>query len=69
MNDAVAGSRRPIVLGPGAGRAYPMGRISGGSSRTLRARAHNLSIPGPFEPHMPSIVQWFNEHPPQNAGA
>lgn len=28
----------------------------------------NLSIPGPFEPHMPGIVQWFTEHPPKDAG-
>ena len=35
----------------------------------VRAGVLNLSIPGPFEPHMPSIVQWFTEHPPQDAGA
>jgi mannose-6-phosphate isomerase-like protein (cupin superfamily) len=28
-----------------------------------RAGVLNLSIPGPFEPHMPNIVQWFKEHP------
>ena len=28
-----------------------------------RAGVLNLSIPGPFEPHMPGIVQWFNDHP------
>jgi mannose-6-phosphate isomerase-like protein (cupin superfamily) len=26
-------------------------------------RALNLSVPGAFEPHMPSIVEWFAEHP------
>jgi len=33
----------------------------------VRAGVLNLSIPGPFEPHMPSIVQWFTEHPPGRA--
>jgi len=33
-----------------------------------RAGVLNLSIPGPFEPHMPGIVQWFAEHPPKDAG-
>lgn len=28
-----------------------------------RAGALNLSIPGDFETNMPSIVQWFVEHP------
>src|SRR5258705_10843761 len=28
MTRAAAGSRQPIILAPGAGRAYPMGRIS-----------------------------------------
>jgi mannose-6-phosphate isomerase-like protein (cupin superfamily) len=32
----------------------------------VRAGVLNLSIPGPFEPHMPAIVQWFAEHPPQD---
>lgn len=31
-----------------------------------RAALLNLSIPGEFEPNMPSIVQWFTEHPPQD---
>ena len=34
---------------------------------STRAGVLNLSIPGPFEPHMPSIVQWFAEHPPKDA--
>jgi quercetin dioxygenase-like cupin family protein len=29
-----------------------------------RAGVLNLSIPGPFELHMPEIVRWFAEHPP-----
>jgi len=29
----------------------------------------NLSIPGPFEPHMPGIVQWFAANPAGYAGA
>jgi quercetin dioxygenase-like cupin family protein len=33
-----------------------------------RAGALNLSIPGGFEQHMPSIVQWFADHPPAYAG-
>ncbi len=28
MNDAEAAGRTPVVLGPGEGRVYPMGRIS-----------------------------------------
>jgi mannose-6-phosphate isomerase-like protein (cupin superfamily) len=34
---------------------------------TQRAGVLNLSIPGAFEPHMPSIVEWFREHPPGDA--
>lgn len=33
-----------------------------------RAGVLNLSIPGGFETHMPSIVEWFKEHPPGDAG-
>jgi hypothetical protein len=28
MNNAPTASRKPVVLAPGEGRAYPMGRIS-----------------------------------------
>jgi mannose-6-phosphate isomerase-like protein (cupin superfamily) len=35
---------------------------------TERAGVLNLSIPGEFENQMPSIVQWFAEHPPGAAG-
>ena len=33
-----------------------------------RAGVLNLSIPGSFESHMPSIAQWFAENPPKDAG-
>src|SRR5690606_10045900 len=32
-----------------------------------RAGVLNISAPGGFEQHMPSIAQWFAEHPPGNA--
>ncbi len=32
-----------------------------------RAGMLNVSTPGPFEPHMPAIVDWFAEHPPDDA--
>jgi mannose-6-phosphate isomerase-like protein (cupin superfamily) len=136
-----APDRRPVVLRPGEGRAYPMGRISavfkadgaetgdrysisewwldpyttgpgphshpeddvfyvlagtmavrvgtewveasagsfvlvpGGVTHDFenrsagRAGVLNVSVPGPFEPHMPSIAQWFAEHPPGDTRA
>lgn len=33
-----------------------------------RAGVLNFSTPGSFEQHMPSISQWFIEHPPGDAG-
>lgn len=138
--DPSATPRAPVILAPGAGRHYPMGRISavfkadgdetasrysisewwlephtrgpgahshpeddlfyvlegtmslligdtwqqagrgafvlvpGGvmhdfeNRGSVRAGVLNLSIPGAFEPHMPAIVDWFREHPPQDAG-
>jgi mannose-6-phosphate isomerase-like protein (cupin superfamily) len=136
-NDTIP--RKPVVLAPGDGRAYPMGRINavfkadGAETRErysisewwlephtkgpgahshseeddifyviegtmsvlvgdewthaprgafvlipagvthdfenrgdVRAGVLALSIPGPFEQHMPSIVQWYAEHPPQD---
>jgi len=30
-----------------------------------RAGILNLTIPGDFERHMPSIVSWFRDHPPE----
>jgi len=140
MNDAEPIRRAPIVLAPGEGRAYPMGRISAvfkadgtetaqrysisewwlephtqgpgphsheeddifyviegvmsvlaGETWThaakgsfvlvpggvmhdfenrgdVRAGVLNFSVPGGFEPHMPSIVQWFAAHPPGDTG-
>jgi mannose-6-phosphate isomerase-like protein (cupin superfamily) len=32
-----------------------------------RAGVLNVSVPGDFESSMPGIVEWFAEHPPQNA--
>jgi mannose-6-phosphate isomerase-like protein (cupin superfamily) len=138
MSDASTPARQPVVLGPGEGRSYAMGRIRavfkadgaetasrysisewwlephtqgpgahahdeddlfyvidgtmsvrvgeqwthaprgsfvlvpGGTTHDfenrgdVRAGVLNLSIPGDFEPHMPSIAQWFAEHPPQD---
>ena len=138
MTAADASSRKAVILGPGEGRAYPMGRIGavfkadgpetgarysisewwlephtqgpgahshpeddvfyviegtmsvrvgeewthaargsfvlvpGGvihdfeNRGSVRAGVLNLSIPGPFEPHMPDIARWFAEHPPGN---
>lgn len=132
--------RSPIILAPGAGRSYPMGRIGaifkadaaetesrysvsewwlephtqgpgahshpeddvfyvlegvmsflvgeiwtdaprgsfvlvpGGVTHDFENRADaragvlNLSVPGPFEPHMPAIAAWFKAHPPGRAG-
>jgi mannose-6-phosphate isomerase-like protein (cupin superfamily) len=34
----------------------------------VRAGVLNLSVPGAFEPQMPSIAEWFVQHPPQDAG-
>lgn len=57
--DAPAGS---FVLVPG-------GIVHDFENRgSTRAGVLNLSIPGSFEPHMPDIVAWFKEHPPQDAG-
>jgi mannose-6-phosphate isomerase-like protein (cupin superfamily) len=135
-----AESRKPIFLGPGQGRSYPMGRISavfkadeaetqsrysvsewwlepktrgpgahahaeddlfyviegvmsirvgeewheastgsfvlvpGGVTHdfenrgAVRAGVLNFSAPGPFEPDMPGIVEWFAKNPPQDTG-
>jgi mannose-6-phosphate isomerase-like protein (cupin superfamily) len=141
MNEHRSDARDPIVLAPGAGRAYPMGRIEavfkaddaetdrgysisewwlephttgpgahahpeddvfyviegtmsvlvgdrwvdapkgsfvlipGGTTHDFenrsaaRAGVLNLSAPGPFEHHMPGIVEWFAEHPPGEPSA
>jgi mannose-6-phosphate isomerase-like protein (cupin superfamily) len=131
-------TRQPIVLAPGQGRGYPMGRIAavfkadeaetrsryaisewwleprtqgpgahaheeddvfyviegvmsimvgdtwhdcprgsfvlvpGGMTHDFENRGEvkagvlNVSAPGAFEPHMPDIAAWFEEHPPQD---
>ncbi|MBC6906497.1 cupin domain-containing protein [Saccharophagus sp. K07] len=57
-NDAPKGS---FVLAPG-------GMIHDFENRTdARAGVLNLSIPGPFEPQMPMIVDWFTKNPPGDA--
>jgi len=33
-----------------------------------RAGILNFKIPGPFEPDVPAIAQWFIENPPKDAG-
>lgn len=140
MSEADPSPRQPVILQPGAGRAYPMGRIGAvfkadgaetagryavsewwlephtqgpgthahdeddlfyvieGTMSVLvgeqwiearqgafvlvpagirhdfenrsdaRAGVLNFSVPGNFEPAMPSIAQWFKDHPPQDAG-
>jgi mannose-6-phosphate isomerase-like protein (cupin superfamily) len=140
MSQEKAAKREPIVLRPGQGRAYPMGRISavfkadGAETKSRfsvsewwlephtqgpgahshdedddifyviegtmsirlgerwidaprgsfvltpagmmhdfenrsssRAGLLNFSMPGGFEENMPSIAQWFAEHPPKDA--
>jgi mannose-6-phosphate isomerase-like protein (cupin superfamily) len=34
----------------------------------VRAGVLNLSVPGPFEPDMPAIAEWFAKHPPHDTG-
>ncbi|MEO8738346.1 MAG: cupin domain-containing protein [Casimicrobiaceae bacterium] len=34
----------------------------------VRAGVLNFSVPGPFEPDMPGIAQWFSENPPKDTG-
>jgi len=34
----------------------------------VRAGVLNFSSPGPFEPDMPSIVEWFARNPPGETG-
>ncbi len=33
---------------------------------SVRAGVLNVSVPGPFEPEMPAIAQWFAENPPKD---
>ena len=138
MNTPKGPTRKPIVLAPGEGRAYPMGRIAavfkadgsetesrysvsewwlephtrgpgthshaeddlfyviegtmsvlvgdewiegakgsfvlipGGTPHdfenrgSVRAGILNLTVPGPFEPEMPAIAEWFAKYPPED---
>lgn len=140
MSTSKAAVRKPVVLAPGQGRAYPMGRISavfkadgpetesrysvsewwleprtqgpgahshaeddlfyviegtmsvlvgeewveaakgsfvlvpGGVTHdfenrgSVRAGVLNFSVPGPFEPEMPAIAEWFAKNPPKDTG-
>lgn len=34
----------------------------------VRAGVLNFSAPGPFEPAMPEIAEWFRQNPPRDAG-
>ena len=113
MSEPSATTRKPIILAPGQGRAYPMGRIAavfkadedetqsrysvsewwleprtqgpecprgsfvlvpGGTTHdfenrsSARAGVLNFSAPGPFEPDMPAIAEWFAQNPPHDAG-
>lgn len=140
MNESNPSPRKAVILGPGEGRSYPMGRIGalfkadgaetesrysisewwlephtqgpgahshpeddifyviegtmsvlvgknwthatrgsfvlvpGGVTHDFENRGNtragvlNLSVPGPFEPDMPAIVQWFTENPPKDVG-
>jgi mannose-6-phosphate isomerase-like protein (cupin superfamily) len=34
----------------------------------VRAGVLNFSVPGPFEPEMPAIAEWFAKNPPQDTG-
>jgi mannose-6-phosphate isomerase-like protein (cupin superfamily) len=56
--DAPKGS---FVLAPG-GLTHDFENRTG-----QRAGVLNISVPGGFEQHMPSIAQWFAEHPPGDA--
>jgi len=35
---------------------------------SVRAGVLNFSVPGPFEPAMPDIMEWFAKNPPGHAG-
>jgi len=35
----------------------------------VQAAVLNFSVPGPFEPNMPGIAEWFAKHPPRHAGS
>ena len=35
-------------------------------AREQKAKGSFVLVPGPFEPMMPGIAEWFAEHPPQD---
>ena len=35
---------------------------------SVRAGVLNFSVPGPFEPEMPGIAEWFARNPPKDTG-
>lgn len=54
-----------VDAGPGAFILVPGGVAHDFQNRSAaRAGMLNISSPGDFEQHMPSIVDWFAEHPP-----
>lgn len=68
-------SRSAVVLAPGDGRIYPMGRISaifkaGGAETDSRYSISEwrLEPHTKGQPHMPDIARWFAENPPGRAG-
>jgi hypothetical protein len=84
MSDQDSSTKRAgIVLPPGEGRSYPMGRISAvfksfvlapagvthdfENRTSSRAGVLNFSIPGDFEKNMPAIAEYFAENPPKDA--
>lgn len=51
----------------GAFILVPGGEVHDFENRSAqRAGVLNFSAPGNFETHMPSIVSWFKEHPPES---
>jgi hypothetical protein len=77
-------NRKSVVLAPGHGRSYPMGRLSAvfKADGAETAGAYSISEwwlephtqgPGAHshpedEPHMPAIAECFHAHPPGPAG-
>ena len=58
MSNSKAGARRPVVLAPGKGRAYPMGRISA-----------VFKADGPETESRYSVSEWWLEPRTQGPGA
>lgn len=60
---------RWIDAAPGAFVLIPGGTVHDFENRgAVRAGMLNVCVPGPFEPAMPGIAEWFREHPPGPAG-